>query len=743
MSPETVRAAARAIAQHATAHALSRVSVVLHGGEPLLVGFRRLREILHELRETISPVTALDLRMQSNGTTLTPQLCELLAAFDVSVGISLDGDRAANDLHRRYVDGASSYDRVISALQLLRRPEHRRIYGGLLCTVDLRADPLRVYAALCEQRPPRVDFLLPHATWDSPPPAGAGPTPYAKWLGAIYERWMLEGRPVRIRLFDSLGSLVDGGQSLSEWVGLDSVDLAVIETDGSWEQVDSLKTAYHGAAATGLDVFRHSADDAARHPMIAQRQAGIDALSATCRACPVVKQCGGGLLAHRYRTGSGFDNPSVYCADLKELIANVSGTTTAPSGASTREPGDASIEVLDDLGSGYGAADVLDTLHTAELAMSRMLVAQVYEDVVRSGWDGAQLAEAVQSAWRLVRQLDTTAPHGLHQVFSHPYVRSWAIECLRHGAGEGSDALGPGYLANVAAAAAIVADVPAELPVPVRNGMLHLPTIGTMVLDQAEADTALVATGPGGFQVRTGGVARSVGLAAGEPAAGWQPTRRLDFAGRQLLLDDTDPFRHGLGWPPADRISSAEALRLQRLLSEARESVTREVPQYATSLDVTMQAVTPLAADPAGRLRSGSKRDAYGAVGIGPVPDADALAVLLVHEVQHLKFGALVDVYDLVDHDCRAFVSVGWRPDPRPIEAALTGAYAHLAVADIWRARKDRSAAAAENHRMYRDWVIAALAKVEGTGGLTANGRRFVSAMRETIASWGRGDRID
>jgi uncharacterized protein len=741
MAPETVRAAARAIADHAMAHTLPAVSVVLHGGEPLLVGGTRLREMLSALREVISPVTALDVRMQSNGVSLTPKMCTLLAEFRVSVGISLDGDQAANDLHRRYANGASSYDRVLSALKLLRRPEHRRIYGGLLCTVDLRADPLRVYSALREQEPPRVDFLLPHATWDSPPPSSATDTPYADWLRAIYDQWLREGRPVPIRLFDSLRSLVVGGPSLTEWVGLDSVDLAVIETDGSWEQVDSLKTAYHGAAATGLDVFTHSADDAARHPMIAQRQAGISALCATCRACPVVRQCGGGLLAHRYRSGSGFDNPSVYCADLKELITNVSGTSSASGGETADGYGGPSSDVLDDLGSGYGAAAVLDTLHTAEMSMSRMLVAQVYEDTAGDGWAGVELAETVQSAWHLVGQLDTTAPHGLHRVLGHPYVRSWAIECLRRQPADSrADALGPGYLANVAAAAAIAADVPAELPVPVHNGVLHLPTIGTMVLDRAETDTALVATRPGGFQVRTDGTAHTVGLDVDEPAAGWQPTRRLDFAGRSLLLDDTDPFRHGLGWPPADRISPAEAGRLQGLLTAAWESVVSEVPQYATSLNVTMRTVTPLAADPSGRLRSGSKRDAYGAVGIGPVPDADSLAVLLVHEVQHLKFGAVVDVYDLVDHGRRAFVRVGWRPDPRPVEAALTGTYAHLAVADIWRARAGRSPAAAENFRMYRQWVTVALTQVEASGALTADGYRFVIAMRETVASWDRGN---
>ncbi|HEX3210932.1 MAG TPA: radical SAM protein, partial [Actinomycetota bacterium] len=43
-------------------------------------------------------------------------------------------------------------------------------------------------------------------------------------------------------------------------------------------------------------------------------------LGATCRACPLVRICGGGAYVHRYGPDGGFDHPSVYCADLTDLI---------------------------------------------------------------------------------------------------------------------------------------------------------------------------------------------------------------------------------------------------------------------------------------------------------------------------------------------------------------------------------------------------------------------------------------
>ena len=102
---------AQRIAEHAAAHALGTVQVVLHGGEPLLAGPARLRQIATELHGALRGVCRLDLRIHTNGVLLNENLCELFAEYGIKVGISIDGDRAANDRHRRYADGRSSYDK--------------------------------------------------------------------------------------------------------------------------------------------------------------------------------------------------------------------------------------------------------------------------------------------------------------------------------------------------------------------------------------------------------------------------------------------------------------------------------------------------------------------------------------------------------------------------------------------------------------------------------------------------------
>jgi len=109
-----------------------------------------------------------------------------------------------------------------------------------------------------------------------------------------------------------------------EAVGLDPVDLIVVETNGEIEAVDSLKSTYDGATKLGFNVFDNQFDEVASHFAVRSRQLGAEALCQTCQDCPVVQVCGGGYIPHRYSPeGNSFKNPSIYCADLEKMIRHI------------------------------------------------------------------------------------------------------------------------------------------------------------------------------------------------------------------------------------------------------------------------------------------------------------------------------------------------------------------------------------------------------------------------------------
>lgn len=312
------------IAEHVRRHDLPGVEVILHGGEPLLAGPLWLTQLTRSLRAHVS--AQVNIGIQTNGTLLRPAMLEVLRDLGIRVGVSLDGDAEATGRHRRYASGRNSFDDIAAGLYLLASREFRDIYAGLLCTIDMDNDPVATYEALLKFTPPALDLLLPHANWSSPPP-GSG---YADWLITVFERWYCAPeQETSIRLFAELIQLVFGQPGAVEGLGLVPSTLIVVDTDGAIKQLDSLSSTYPGATDTGRNILTDSFDDVLDHPTTVARQIGADALSAQCRACPVMRICGGGLYPHRYRRGDGFRNPSVYCADLKRLITYVADRVTA------------------------------------------------------------------------------------------------------------------------------------------------------------------------------------------------------------------------------------------------------------------------------------------------------------------------------------------------------------------------------------------------------------------------------
>ncbi|HWS36777.1 MAG TPA: FxsB family cyclophane-forming radical SAM/SPASM peptide maturase [Actinoplanes sp.] len=317
----------RAIGEHVTAHGVDDITIILHGGEPLLAGATRLTTIAGRLRAIIPPATRVGVSMQTNGVLLDETSLQELASAGIRVAVSLDGDEQSHDRHRLHPNGSGSHARAMKAVELLSSPEHRTAFAGLLCVVDLESDPRRTYRFLARSAPPVIDFLMPFGNWTTPPP-GRLPddsTPYGDWLAAAFDEWYDSPHPrPEVRLFREVVTLLMGGHSRTEQVGLSPACMIVFDVSGAMEQVDSLRTVGRHAASTAMSVFTHDLEDALNHPAIRDRQMGIRGLSSACQSCPLVRVCGGGHYVHRYREGIGFRERSVYCADLSRLIPHIS-----------------------------------------------------------------------------------------------------------------------------------------------------------------------------------------------------------------------------------------------------------------------------------------------------------------------------------------------------------------------------------------------------------------------------------
>ena len=239
---------------------------------PDLAGSRILVETLH-----VQVPAQVNVAVQTNGTLLDRPMLETSSALaSRSESVSTATPKQPHGI-AAMPTAATASTRSPTGCACLSSADFRACYSGLLCTIDRRNDPVSTYEALLKFNPPALDFLLPHANWSCPPPG----TGYADWLISVFERWYAAPRQeTRIRLFRELIQLVLGQPSAVEGLGMLPSTLVVIDTDGSIKQLDSLSSAYPGAADTGLHVNANSLDEALNHPTTVARQIGAAALSA-------------------------------------------------------------------------------------------------------------------------------------------------------------------------------------------------------------------------------------------------------------------------------------------------------------------------------------------------------------------------------------------------------------------------------------------------------------------------------
>ena len=323
MSVDVARQVAKRIKEHLLPFEPVSVSIVFHGGEPLMLKPAPFSNLIKIFRDELGPEITPLFGMQTNGLLINDQFIDIFNKEDLSVGVSCDGPPSINDKFRINHEGKGSGQKLEKALLRL---QSEKCFKNILSVIDTFADPIEVYDYISQFQPRVIDFLLPHGTYDLPPPRKETfeSEIYADWLIKIFDKWFLssEGR-IKIRMFEEIIENLFGGEGALESLGLKPVTLLIISSDGAYEGVDTLKVVSPGEHVLDMNAFTHSLDEASEHPKVTMRQLGESGLCEKCSKCSLKNACGGGYLPHRYSKVNGFANPSVYCADLFKLINHI------------------------------------------------------------------------------------------------------------------------------------------------------------------------------------------------------------------------------------------------------------------------------------------------------------------------------------------------------------------------------------------------------------------------------------
>jgi uncharacterized protein len=318
LTPAAEAAFVEKLRRHVATHAVPSFFILFHGGEPLLFGQQRFEALCRRLRSLEGELGfALKLAVTTNGLPIDEGWVRLLREQRVGVTLSVDGPREVHDRRRVDFQGRGTYDRVLAAAELLRR---NGTEPGFLAVCDPRSDAGEVCRFLADEMGAReFDVLVPDATHDDRPASIAAY--YRRLFDVWYDEYLDRG--VRIRFLETLVTGLLGGESHVESIGFGPNTTFTLLTDGSLEPLDVLRTAGDGFTRTAFNVFEHELQDVKRDPLWREVLRSSLYLPETCRGCDYHRVCGGGHIGTRWSRERRFDNPSVYCEDIQEILAHV------------------------------------------------------------------------------------------------------------------------------------------------------------------------------------------------------------------------------------------------------------------------------------------------------------------------------------------------------------------------------------------------------------------------------------
>lgn len=301
-------------------------SVVLHGGEPLLLGYTRLRYFLSKLRAALPK--NFPISIQTNGILITEKILDLCSEFHTSIAVSIDGPEHIHNKSRIDHRGKGTFQDVVNGIDKLQaHTDSEFLFAGLLAVIDPKTESSEIYKFFKRLNPPSIDFLFKDGNHTNLPPGKLSieSTEYGAWMVSLLDAYLDDSDPIPIRVLDDMLKVLLGGDVSKEDIGVTNFGIVIIDTDGSITKNDTLKSAFNGADrfTNTWRIQEHHLSRLLRSSEFRKYHEMQRPTSANCIKCPELNICGGGMTVHRWRKDNGYDNPSVFCADQLHLIQHM------------------------------------------------------------------------------------------------------------------------------------------------------------------------------------------------------------------------------------------------------------------------------------------------------------------------------------------------------------------------------------------------------------------------------------
>lgn len=316
--------------QYIEAQQVPEVTFAWQGGEPTLMGLEFFEYAVQLQQKYRKPGMKIHNALQTNGVVLDDAWCRFFRKHGFLIGLSLDGPQALHDHYRVDKGGAGSFQRVMSALALLKK---HQVDFNILTTVHAAnaPHPLDVYRFLRDEVGTAFMQFIPIVQRDNSTGYQEGSAvtdhsvtgqQYGDFLATIFDEWVRHdvGR-VFVQMFDvALAAWLGQGPGLCVFEETCGTAMA-LEHNGDLYSCDHFVEPDHFLGNIGVVPLR----ELVASPM--QRQFGLakrDTVPQYCRQCDVRFVCNGGCPKNRVlATPDGEPGLNYLCAGYKAFFTYI------------------------------------------------------------------------------------------------------------------------------------------------------------------------------------------------------------------------------------------------------------------------------------------------------------------------------------------------------------------------------------------------------------------------------------
>lgn len=303
-----------------------------HGGEPLLLGKSKFREMCQFIVDELNDKVNLSFALQTNAILIDKEWIDIFSEFNICIGVSLDGDEEVNDAERVDFNGRGTYKRTLAGLEVLKKAyANKKIsHLGILTVFNPKVDVKKVIDHfLNDLGIEDFTFLLPidsHETFNT-----ALSELYEKSLADVVKYFFEECKgKASIRLVkDALIFFAGGKREIDRYFEAKDNDhiIITVASNGDFGPDDTLR-CIDELDFWGLNILTTNFSEYKQSSIFKRLIEEERFLPDNCLKCAWQNVCKGGAsngrLVNRYSIKNGFNNESIICSALKVFYSEIS-----------------------------------------------------------------------------------------------------------------------------------------------------------------------------------------------------------------------------------------------------------------------------------------------------------------------------------------------------------------------------------------------------------------------------------